>query len=113
MNGTPCKPLQSLSARPELLVDPAGDAVFDVTPDFLRNKAPDPFVGRMGPLGRGRLVTALPTNKTKPVQLTPYRALADPSGCLLADPSDNLVGMQALWCHRLLYATKTHDTRRL
>jgi hypothetical protein len=98
--------LRTLSARPELLVDDHGQAF----PDPATTTIP----GVAGPLGRVRLVTALPTNKSLgPVQLEPWRMLVDDRGGILADPAGNVIGTPALWIHRYVSATVARDTRRL
>lgn len=102
------KQLRNLSARPELVVaSPPPSTVHDVvTPAD---------IGMPGPLGRGRIVDALPLNKTRgPVQLVAARVMHDSTRCYLGDPDGNLVGDRAaLWVHRLLDANVTPDTRRL
>jgi hypothetical protein len=66
------------------------------------------IVGRRGPL-IARLVTALPTNKSGPAQLTPWRLLADNAGYRLGDSAGNLLGTeQAAFVHRLLFARRTN-----
>jgi hypothetical protein len=100
------KPLRTLSARPEIVVDNQGFRLID--PDSSR-------IGRSGPLGRQRIVTALPTNEseTGPVQLAANVALHDAQLFYLADPDGNLIGRPAIWVHRMLSARWTQDTRRL
>jgi hypothetical protein len=98
--------LRTLSARPTLLVDDHG------------RRIPDPAtggkVGIPGPLGRNRLVTALPTNKSKgPLQLAPALMLVDDRGVIIADPSGATIGAPPIWLHRYVSATVTEDTRRL
>jgi hypothetical protein len=97
--------LRTLSERPELLVDDRG------------RRFPDPATstipGISGPLGRGRVVAALPTNKSGAVQLEPWRMLVDDRGIGLADPQGNVIGQAAIFVHRYVSATVARDTRRL
>lgn len=97
--------LRPVSARPELLV---GD-------DGARIESPSlTQVGLAGPLGRERVVFAVATNDSGPVLLAPYDAALQGDGALVADPSGNVVGTSgAVWVHRMLYAGKVADTRRL
>jgi hypothetical protein len=98
--------LRTLSARPELLVDDHGQAF----PDPATTTIP----GVAGPLGRGRVVAALPLNKSgAPLQLAPWGMLVDDHGVGLADPAGNVIGSAALWLARCVSATVTPDTRRL
>lgn len=100
--------LRNLSARPELIVDDHAHAVGS-------NSTTPAQVGIPGPLGRGRIVAALPTNKAGgPLQLVAARVLHDHTLCYLADPDGNLIGdRDAVWVHRMAYARWTQDTRRL
>ena len=88
-----------LSARPELVVD-GQRALRD--PAWAQ-------IGIPGPLGRQRIVSALPTNKAGgPVQISGDVLLH------LGDADGNVIGQpQRVWVHRLLYARWTEDTRRL
>jgi hypothetical protein len=98
--------LRTLSARPEILVDNQGFRLVD--PNHVG-------VGFPGPLGRERIVTALPTNEaeTGPVQIAAGLAVHDNELFYLADPDGNLLGAPPLWVHRMLYARWVQDTRRL
>lgn len=98
------RPLRGLSSRPELIVDERGRRVVDPSGGH---------VGIPGPFGRGRMVTALPVNKTGPVQLRPPELIIGPTGFLLGSPDGTVVGVAGLWCHRIVTATVTSDTRRL
>jgi hypothetical protein len=101
------KPLRTLSARPEIVVDNQGFRLVD--------PADNSQVGIPGPFGRQRIVTAIPTNdsETGPVQLTAHVALHDAQLFYLGDPDGNLIGIPAIWVHRMLSARWTQDTRRL
>jgi hypothetical protein len=58
-----------------------------------------------------RLVFALPTNKSGPAQITPWRLLADHHGYRLGDPAGNLIAPYngaAVFVHRLLFARRTN-----
>lgn len=99
------RPLRHLSTRPELLVDEHGRRIVDPV-----NKT---FVGIAGPLGRERVVEALPLNESGPVQIAPHEAVHDADGFYIADPDGNLIGVEGIWVHRMLYARWVEDTRRL
>lgn len=101
------RPIRSLSARPELLLDVFGLRIVDPVTSTA--------VGIPGPSGRERVVEALPLNgsPTGPVQLAPHLVVHDQGGYYIADPDGNLVGSQAIWVHRMLDARWTQDTRRL
>jgi hypothetical protein len=101
------KPLRTLSARPEIVVDNQGFRLIDASDGS--------SVGVPGPFGRQRIVTAISTNETEagPVQISAALTLHDNQLFYLADPDGNLIGAPALWVHRLLSARWTQDTRRL
>jgi hypothetical protein len=106
--------LRTLSARPQIVVDASTHPVRD--PGAPSSPPTLGAIGVPNPLGRSRVVSALPFNKSPggPVQLQAPRALTDARGCLLADPAGNVVGdRQRIVVHRMLYASKTPDTRRL
>jgi hypothetical protein len=97
--------LRTLSARPQVVVDNASASVRDPAAAF---------VGVSGPLGRNRLLSCLPLNKSQPVQLQSALVLAGSDGSLLGDPAGAILGeRQAVWCHRHLTATRTINTRFL
>lgn len=98
--------LRPVSARPELLVgEPHSPRVEDP------GKTQVGVVGK--PLGRERVVFALPTNGSGPVQLARLDSVQG-GGALVADPSNNVIGINnAVWVHRMLWALPTADTRRL
>jgi hypothetical protein len=96
--------LRPLSPRPELVVGDNAAPIVDPQAAQL---------GTAGPLGRARVLYALPLNKQVPLQLRFARAIRS-NGALLADPSGNVVGDVApVWVARMLYARWTEDTRRL
>jgi hypothetical protein len=96
--------LRPLTPRPELVV---GD-------DNSRVQSPDTTnVGRAGPVARERCIFAIPLNGSGPVQLARITAISG-GGAYLADPLGNVIGEpKGVWCHRILYARWTEDTRRL
>lgn len=96
--------LRPLSPRPELVVG---------SPDAARIEDPARTqVGVIGtPLGRERVLYALPLNKEGPRQLRRAEVL---QGTLVADSFGNVIGSSGpVWVHRLLYAGPVADTRRL
>ena len=99
--------LRPLSARPELVVDATAPALSP-----LGNESSQ--IGNTGPLGRHRVVSALPLNRNAgSVQLRPPLVLRDHRNGVIADPSGNVIGRDGVWVHRMLSAAKTIDTRRL
>jgi hypothetical protein len=71
-------------------------------------------LGIAGPFGRERCLEALPTNKAGgPVQIEAPRIIHDNRHGYLGDSDGNVVGVPGVFVHRLQYATKTRDTRRL
>lgn len=90
------------SPRPSVVVDPAAFGVIDATGDF---------VGRPAPLGRERVLFALPLNPG-PALLRPPTVLRS-GPAFLADPQGNLVGFAPVWVSRMLTARWVEDTRRL
>lgn len=95
--------LRHPSARPSVVVDPAAFGVVDPARDF---------VGRPGPLGRERVLSALPLDPG-PALLSPPTVIRDPGAAFLADPDGALIGVAAVWVSRMLTARWTEDTRRL
>jgi hypothetical protein len=98
------KQLRPLSPRPELVVG---------SPDAARIE--DPVRTQVGvrekPIGRSRVVFAIPLNKDGPQQLRRAEVL---QGTLVADPAGNVIGKSgSVWVHRLLWAAPVADTRRL
>ena len=64
-----------------------------------------------GPLARGRLVYALPTNGTGPVQIGKAQVLVYPG---LTDPTGSVIGSSGpVWVYRMVSATRSPETRRL
>jgi hypothetical protein len=98
--------LRTLSQRPEIIgpADSSGAVIGVVS---------NPKLSAGAPLGRARVVSALPTNKSGPVQLKPPQLLVGGDGCLFGDPDGNVIGQAGVWCHRMVYAAKTLNTRRL
>lgn len=92
--------LRNLSPRPELLVpltqDPSGTYQ----------------VGANGPpLGRNRVVSALPL-QDGPRQLVAPQVVHAPDLSYLADPQGNLLGVPGVRVSRIITATRTAGTRR-
>ena len=98
--------LRPVSPRPELLVSDQSERTEDPG---------NTQVGFRGsPLGRERVVFALPTNGagSGPVQLTAGMTVQG-DGARLADPSGAVVGVtSSVWVHRMVSAPPTQDTRR-
>jgi hypothetical protein len=95
--------LRHPSPRPSIVVDPADFGV--VAPQD------GSFVGRSGPFGRERVMSALPLDPG-PALLSPPTVVRDPGAAYLADPDGNLIGEAAVWVGRMLTARWTEDTRR-
>ena len=96
--------LRHPSDRPSVVVDPAAFGV--------AIKPPPTIVGRDGPFGRERVMSALPLDPG-PALLSPPTVLRDNGSVYLADPDGALIGEPALWVDRMLTARYTEDTRRL
>jgi hypothetical protein len=94
--------LRHPSDRPSVVVDPADFGVGDPGSNF---------VGRAGPLGRERVMSALPLDPG-PALLSPPTVVRDPGAAFLADPDGALIGEAAVWVGRMLTARWTEDTRR-
>lgn len=84
-----------------------------ISPKLVVNSDGGAIVAERPPMTGARLVTALPTNQTGPVPLLAATLLVDADGSLVSDVSGTAIGTPALWCHRLLYARRTEDTRGL
>jgi len=94
--------LRHPSDRPSVVVDPAAFGVVD---------PPGDFVGRPGPFGRERVMSALPLDPG-PALLSPSTVIRDPGSSFLADPDGALIGEPAVWVERMLTARWVEDTRR-
>jgi hypothetical protein len=94
--------LRHPSDRPAVVVDPAAFGVVDPSGGF---------VGRPGPFGRERVMSALPLDPG-PCLLSPPTVVRDPGSSYLADPDNNLIGEPAVWVNRILTARWVEDTRR-
>jgi hypothetical protein len=88
--------LRHPSDRPSVVVDPAAYGI---------------GVGRPGPFGRERVMSALPLDPG-PCLLSPPTVVRDPGAAYLADPDGALIGEAAVWVGRMLTARWTEDTRR-
>ena len=95
--------LRHPSPRPSVVVDPAAYGVVDPTRTF---------VGRDGPFGRERVMSALPLEPGHAL-LAPPTVVHDGGSAYLADPDGALIGEAAVWVDRMLTARFTEDTRRL
>jgi hypothetical protein len=93
--------LRNLSPRPTVVRDQDSHQLVDPVPNF---------VGKPGPFGRNRIVSALPM---APALLKPPAVVKDQNGSYLADPSGALIGFPKIVVHRMLSAGITEDTRRL
>ena len=99
------RPLRPGSWRPELVVDDHAHRLWDPTTGT--------YVGLPGPLGRERVIFALPTNGTGPIQVTRAKVLKDDDGAMIVDQNVTLLGQPGVWVHRMCYAGVVEDTRRL
>ena len=95
--------LRHPSDRPSVVVDPADFGVMDPTSRAL--------VGRPGPFGRERVMSALPLDPG-PTLLSPPTVVHDAGSAFLADADGNLIGDPAVWVQRMLTARWVEDTRR-
>jgi hypothetical protein len=95
--------LRHPSDRPSVVVDPAAFGVLDPPSGS--------FVGRPGPFGRERVMSALPLDPG-PALLSPPTVVHDAGSAYLADSDGALIGEAAVWVNRLLTARWTEDTRR-
>jgi hypothetical protein len=94
--------LRPLSPRSELLVGGLARVVDPASAS----------IGQSGPLGRIRMVVALPTNGTGPVNIA-VPLLLQNGLSYVADAVGNVIGsVPAVWVHRLLSAGTVTDTRR-
>ena len=100
----PFKTLRTPSARPELVISNKRSGVNDPSSQTL--------VGFAGPLGRERLIAALPLGNG-PGMLLKHNVVHDQDGMYLADPDGNLIGFAGVWVSRMLTTRWTEDTRRL
>jgi hypothetical protein len=96
--------LRHPSDRPTVVLDPAAFGVLD--------PASGTVVGRPGPFGRERVLSALPLDPG-PALLSPPAVVRDPGAAYLADPAGGLIGTGAVWVSRMLTVRFTEDTRRL
>jgi hypothetical protein len=69
-------------------------------------------IGREGPLGRGRMLFALPLDPG-PSEIRRRLVVHDSDLAYLADPDGNLIGFEGVRVSRMLTARWTEDTRRL
>lgn len=93
------------STRPTLLVDPASSRT--------RDPGSSTLVGYPAPMGRERLVRALPTGDPDgPALLEAAAILVDQDGNSIGGPQGELLGQPAIVIHRLLSAGSSPETRR-
>jgi len=95
--------LRHPSPRPSVVVDPAAFGGLDPSSGRL--------VGRPGPFGRERVMSALPLDPG-PCLLSPPTVVHDAGSSFLADPDGALIGEPAVWVGRMLTGRWTEDTRR-
>ena len=95
------KHLRLLSSRPTLLRDEDRHQITD---------GAQSLIGVPGPLGRERVVFALPM---APVDVQTQTVVHDDDGAFLADPDGTVIGVPRITVHRMLTARWTEDTRRL
>jgi hypothetical protein len=93
--------LRPTNSRPVIVVDPAAHGVADPA---------RVFVGRPQPLGRERLLYALPLDPG-PALLSAATLIRAPGAALIADPQGTLTGEAPVWVSRMLTALPGEDTR--
>ena len=96
--------LRHPSLRPSVVVDPAAFGIVD--------PATGDSIGRPAPLGRERVLFALPLDPG-PALVSPPTVVRDPGSAYLADPEGALIGTPAIWVSRMQTARWVEDTRRL
>jgi hypothetical protein len=96
--------LRHPSPRPSVVVDPAAFGVGFPPPS-------GQVIGRPGPFGRERVMSALPLDPP-PTLLSPPTVVRDAGSAYFADPDGALIGEPAVWVDRMLTARWTEDTRR-
>ena len=93
--------LRPPNSRPTVIVDPAAFGVIDPSSNF---------IGQPQPLGRERVLYALPLDPG-PALLRPPTVIRDPGPAFVADTNPALIGVPAIWVARFLTALPTEDTR--
>lgn len=96
-------PLRHPSSRPTVVVDDVNRRLVDAERFGL---------GKQAPVGRGRMLLALPLDPG-PALLRPPTVLHDDRQAYLADADASLVGFEPVWVSRMLKANWVEDTRRL
>ena len=96
--------LRGPSARPELVVSEYRTSVYEPVNETV--------VGFAGPLGRYRVVAALPLG-SGPQTLLPEQVVHDEDTSYVCDPNGYLLGFPGIRVSRMLTARWTEDTRRL
>lgn len=97
--------LRHLSGRPVVVVDPHSHAVGEA--------GATSRVGTQGPLGRERVLYALPIGGTGPVRLVAPIVLRDQDSAMIADAAAAVIGKDGVLVSRFLSAGRVEDTRRL
>lgn len=95
--------LRHPSARPSVVVDQTAFGVVDPARAHL---------GQPGPLGRERVLFALPLSPG-PALLSAPTTLRDPGPAFLVDPQGAMIGEPDVWVSRMLIGPPVEDTRRL
>lgn len=95
--------LRHPSVRPAILADSAGFGVADSSTNL---------IGRNNPLGRERVLMALPLDPG-PQLLEPDELVRDSGAAYLADTSGAVIGGGPVRVSRMLSARLVGDTRRL
>jgi hypothetical protein len=105
--------LRPLSPRPELLTDSQTGQLVDPAGNFVAAPPRPPEPANQPPLGRARIVSALPSRTATAVKLETEKVIADSQSAYLVDPDGNMIGKPGLWVMRMVSAGKVEDTRRL
>lgn len=98
--------LRKNSPRPTILISPHSHSVGNADPTR---------IGLPGPLGRERVLFALPLSETPAQFLDAPTVVLAPRWAMLEDPTQpaTVVGFDRVWVPRMIVGRKVEDTRRM